>query len=370
MCLNSADALFQRIRLYNITMFIKLITQGFFLPFLFIFAFSVNAQEIVPNERLFSIKTETDTPNINSSISVELEDIDRNDPILENVIEGTFARLNDIDSINWKLNGVDIPELKDEDKGELPVGSEIGLNLISAEISFQNLTGETEVVVIEKNITPILFEVYIEGETVSPPRYLGRNLPSGNSPITFSSLIRYKDVSGVLRTEKDFNFEWSLSGRGVFGSKRQASTITIEEGFRYIQSPVKLSANAVYKNNVNVTLSKTVYAELVIPRLLKYESDLLNGLKTERVIASGDFITSTPVTISLYPLYFSQSSFLKGDLIYNWYVGRNISPTKQGRKIDIDLEGESSEIDFRVEVLNQNKNEYKIPTESRFKLRL
>ena len=279
-----------------------------------------------------------------------------NTPKANNLIELNIASatesIRNITSVDWYVNGSLFPKYKNS--LSLSFILENDPVDIQADVRFSRGVVGEGFYRVQRTVTPVIFDVLWEGVSVVPRGYRGYKLVAPNSPFDVSVKIIYKDASGEY-DEDDFLISWRYdfvvqeTGLG-FSKIRLNDGISLRDQYKDIVVEAKL------KDDTNVRFTEVIRVRPVTPRVLGYLNSLEFGL-VETTISKTIRPESFPFTVSLYPYYYTKTDFEKNSIQYNWFVNAEKNYSKQGRKVDIDIEGkESLTIPFNVRVENENNS--------------
>ena len=259
-----------------------------------------------------------------------------------------------IRSVDWYVGDAEQKKFKNKLYLELNVpNSPI---FITANIIYFDIFDKRRSAQVTRIIQPILFDVLWEGDTAVTPGYRGHKLVGPDAPIVLSAHIEYINLFGTIFTEKDFSFRWLIDFKYSKEGGPGKYKIVIPEGIDYLSEYLNVRVEATLVNDTSITFTKNISVPVSQPVFLAYTHSPLYGLNTRRAIPKNSIIIKKPVTISLYPFYFSKKD-LDADLIrYNWFVSNGKDVSKTGRRLDISVEGESVRIPFKVNIQNENNN--------------
>lgn len=269
-------------------------------------------------------------------------------------IRSNKAFVSSIRSVTWYVDNIERVEYANKMKITEIAGSTP--RRVNARIHYFDSQGGKRVTDISRWIRPVIFDVLWEAESVVTPLYRGHRLAGPEVPIKFSAKIQYVDQNGVIYTEKDFSFRWMIESRYHSDRGPGVSSVLYEGGGSYLNRYIIVQVEATLIESGKVAFEKTINAPIVEPRLLVYPHTLLFGLARDRVFSKNLSLGSEEITASVYPFYFSQSDFEKNAIQYKWFVNNETSHLKEGRKLDISVRGESTEIPVRVFAQNENKD--------------
>ena len=259
-----------------------------------------------------------------------------------------------IRSVQWYVDKVERHDLEGkftitEIAGSVP-------KQVTAQIHFFDSQGNRQYAEVIRWIRPVIFDVLWEADSVVTPLYRGHKLAGPQTPIKLSANVQYVDQGGAVYTEEDFSFRWMIESRYRDERGPGVSSVVYEEGGSYFNKYILVRVEVALISDNTVSFEKVINVPIVEPHLLVYPHTLLYGLSRDRVISKDLAFGTEKVTASVYPFYFSQTDFEKDAIQYRWYVNNETSHLKEGRKLDISVEGDGAEIPVRVFAQNENKD--------------
>lgn len=273
-------------------------------------------------------------------------------------LENGNSSIQSVRSVDWYIDETKQEKYKNKLSLDVPVSNTP--SFITANIIYFDILNNRQSAQIIRIIQPILFDILWEGDTITIPEYRGHKLVGPDSPVTLSAHIQYTNEFGSIFTEKDFSFRWLINFKYSKESGPGKHTITIPNAINYLSGVLNIQLDATLISDDSQTFRKNTFIPVSTPVLLAYTHSPLYGLNTRRVVSENSIILKKPLTISLYPFYFSKKDF-ESDLIrYNWFVNNNKNVSKMGRRIDISIEGESVRVPFKIDVQNENNSLQKI----------
>lgn len=269
-------------------------------------------------------------------------------------IRSNKAFISGIQSVTWYVDEIERPEYKN--KMEITEIAGSTPRRASARIQYFDSQDRRRVITIYRWIRPVIFDVLWEADAVVTPLYRGHRLAGPQTPINLSAKVQYVDESGVVHTEKDFSFRWMIESRYHSDRGPGVSSVMYEGGGSYLNRYIIVQVEATLIHSGKVAFEKIINVPIVEPRVLVYPHTLLYGLARDRVFSQNLSLGSEEITASVYPFYFSRSDFEKNAIQYKWFVNNETSHLKEGRKLDISVQGENTEIPIRVFAQNENKD--------------
>ena len=272
-----------------------------------------------------------------------------------------------IRSVRWYVDGVERPEYENKFKLTEIAGS--SPKQVVAYIHYFDVLGERRYVEITRWLRPVIFDILWEARSVVPPLYDGHRLAGPGTPVVISAKIQHVDEGGRVYNEDDFSYRWMIESRYHDDRGPGVSRIVYEEGGNYFNRYIIVKAEATLISDGSVAFEKTINIPVVEPRVLVYPHTLLYGLSRNQVISENTLFGTEKVTASVYPLYFDRDDFNKDAIQYKWFINNASKYLKEGRKLDISLEGEEGVL-IPVRILAQNENNDLQQIDSAFNFRL
>ena len=272
-----------------------------------------------------------------------------------------------IQSVRWYVDGVERKGYEDklsftEIAGNSP-------KRVVARIYYFDVLGERRYAEITRWMRPVIFDILWEADSVVTPLYRGHKLAGPQVPIKITAKIQYVDNDGIVYTEEDFSFRWMIESRYYGDRGPGASSVVYEEGGNYFNRYIIVTAEVTLLRDNSVDFTRTTNVPVTEPRILVYPHTLLYGLSRNRVVSEDLLFGTEKVTASVYPFYFSKSDFDKNAIQYRWFVDNQTSHLKEGRKLDISIEGQRG-ASIPVRIFAQNENEDLQQSDTTFSFRL
>ena len=269
-------------------------------------------------------------------------------------IRSNKSFISSIRLVTWYVDGTERAEYTN--KMEITEIASSTPKRVNARIHYFDSQGNKRFIDISRWIRPVIFDVLWEADSVVTPLYRGHRLAGPQTPIKLSAKIQYVDQDGVVYTERDFSFRWMIESRYHSSRGPGVSSVVYEDGGSYLNRYIIVQVEATLIKSGKVAFEKIINVPIIEPRLLVYPHTLLYGLARDRVFSKNLSLGSEEITASVYPFYFNQSDFEKNAIQYRWFVNNETSHLKEGRKLDISVQGENTEIPIRVFAQNENKD--------------
>lgn len=228
---------------------------------------------------------------------------------------------------------------------------------IAANIIYFDVFGQRKQVRLVKWIRTAVFDILWEGDSVVIPLYRGHKLAGPQTPLNISAKVQYIDLNGNTHSEKDFSFRWEIESRFYGDIGPSQSSIVYEKGGTLLNDSIFVKAQATLINNPEIVFEKSIVIPIVEPRILLYPRTLLHGLSTTSAVPSSARLSQQPFSTSVYPFYFSKDDFDKNAIQYTWFVNNSPNHLKEGRTIDISIDGGDVSIPIRIHAENSNKKQ-------------
>ena len=296
------------------------------------------AQGAVYNAYSLSFSTESPSPGETVEVTIRTDG----------------ASTGNIRSVRWYSDGEERPAFNDKLVMREIVGNtpkQIDATVVYFDHSKRRMNTR-----VTRWIRPVIFDLLWEGDSVTIPDYRGHHLAGPRTPITVSANIQYIDTFGIVYSENDFSFLWEVESEYHADRGPGVSRIVIEEGGTYLNNSIFIRAQATLINDSGTSFERIISVPITEPRLLIYSHTLLYGLFRYATVPKEAVLEKTPVTLSLYPLFFSAADFEKDAIQYRWFVNNNPNHAREGRRIDISLGGQSIPVPIRISAHNENKN--------------
>lgn len=268
-------------------------------------------------------------------------------------IQGASESPRNIRSIRWSIDGKSLNEENNKTSIERLVTSTP--QQISVRIIYSDVFGGNQTLNLTKWIVPSVVDIFWESVGVTTPLYKGYKLATRGTPIRLTAEIQYIDERGKVFDENDFFFVWSVSSEeqsDVSGPGSNSFVLEATNVVRRSYLPIKMEAQL--GQGQGVLLEKKIRVPIISPRVLVYNSNLSQGLNTRRVVGNRDVAQQNPISLSVYPFYFSESDFEQNKIQYNWFVNGGRQPIRNSRRVSFSYEGDESPVTMDIQVQNAN----------------
>ncbi len=300
----------------------------------------VIAQNIPAASDLLGISASTTTPALGDTVTIK-------------VTSGQVSK-SAVDSTKWFINGKIDEKFNDLLQIDFKVLDLSRPTTITCNITFY-YGGLRQQLTQEIIIYPVRLDIIWEGEVVTPAHYLGYPLPGRDAPIRVSADLLYQSGTSVF-TERDFSFVWEVNGRVFQGAQGVGkSVIIIPSEPRYDLPKIKVTVTAKKLNNQSFVVKRSVTIPRNFPKLLVYEFEALRGVLHNRAFGK-NVLFSEPITLSVYPYFFSLEAFNNGTITYNWFKNGEEKLEEDSRRVNLLLSGDEGAFFLKV-VAEQRKGD-------------
>jgi hypothetical protein len=247
-------------------------------------------------------------------------------------------------NLQWFINGKEDASSKNKNSITQTAGNTGSKTTIIARVTLSDGTR------VEKKVTiqPTRIDLHIRGNSIVPPFYKGRSLPSSGNSIDVRALV----FTGQNVPASNYLYLWKLNGKIQNGGAVKGNTL-----FSFIPS---LEKNVVVSLEVQdgsgrVIAQKSQSMEIVQPELYFYEQNPLRGLSS--IALSDPYIfVGDEITIRAEG-YFMNTSLQGRDILREWKIGNKVVHNAQDdpQEITIRKEGNtgSSKLSFHIRNLQQ-----------------
>ena len=241
--------------------------------------------------------------------------------------ENTFtASLNDyslaaeVTSINWKVDGVAIPDSKNQRTVTVKAKGAGVKMVVEATITISG--GSTRV--IKQNVTPLYFDIIVEPQTKTPTFYIGRSLPSIGSTVNLTALL-----GGNNSLPSALLYTWRINNQVIEGGTvRGKNTISIQTppGQVFLVTVDVSTLDGVFLTR------RTLELPSVNPEIIFYETSSLYGVSS-RALSSFNLVGGS-ATIKAEPYNLDIKTYNNPDHL-EWKVDGVLSNNTGGNPYEI-----------------------------------
>ena len=200
----------------------------------------------------------------------------------------------------------------------------------------------------KKNITPIRIDMLVEADTLAPPFYKGRTIPSSGSLVRVTAI----PFTGKTKSPTSYSYIWKIGnnvqqGGSVYGK----NFTTFTPGF---EKNVHVSVDVIDKSGTRVG-QKSISIPITDPELYFYEINPLRGI-SQTAMRSPYIFIGDEMQIRAEP-YFIDKNILKKNPLLQWKLnGKTIkNPSGDPQEITLRKEGDSGSftLEFHIRNLQQ-----------------
>ena len=278
-----------------------------------------------------TIKTNPDTPGPNQETTVSLE---------------SFAVDLDSSVIMWYVDkeimksgiGEKSIQTKTKNFGETTTIDVVISNTQNGRIDKQLL------------LTPVEVDLLWEADTVVPPFYKGKALP------TYKSLVRVIAVPRFNASWSDpaiFNYSWTANNIQGIGQGLGKNSAVVPMKYSGSTVPVRVMVNG--GGSTNGSGSATINITAVDPLLLFYENEPLLGTLFERALTGAISTPKTEFRVRAVPYYFSYSDYIEGLFVYDWKQNSQATTPNSNQGVLVVAKNGLSEQTTSVELTVSNR---------------
>lgn len=246
--------------------------------------------------------------------------------------------------IQWFINGIEDIASKNKSSITLQAGAVGSTTDITMKITRQG--GST--IKRQHTVTPYRVDLIVDADTVTPPFYFGRTLPSSGSTIKTTALIFSKENHSL----SGYSYVWKLNGKiQAGGIPNQDNTYSFIPSF---EDEALLSVD-VFNNSGQVIASKSQLIPIAKPELNFYEKNPLRGLSFT-ALADPYLFIEDEVTIRAEG-YFMSRELLSKNVLMQWKInGKSVQNSEnEEQEITLQKEGNTgrSKLSFHIRNLQQ-----------------
>lgn len=199
-------------------------------------------------------------------------------------------------SFTWTANGKVIAEGIGADRATITAGRVGESTTVTVRIADENGT----VAEISRTLLPATLDLVWEGNTYTPPFYLGRPLPTGESTVTVSALPDIR-VGGTRVAKENLVYEWYLNNNDrPYRSGYGLHTITLAPPL--FDSAFTVSVTAKTRNSAGVARDSVVITP-TRPDVILYEQGPLLGTLFNKAATDEFVLDEEEVTFRLFPFF-------------------------------------------------------------------
>ncbi len=247
-------------------------------------------------------------------------------------------------SLLWFVNGVEQGAYKNKNSMTTQAGGIGAVENITAKVTL--LSGE--VVTVKHTVTSNRVDLLIEADTVVPPFYKGRRLPSSGSTVHATALVFTK----LQQPMSAFAYLFKLNGQTQNGGAIQGdNTFEFTPSF---ENQTVLEVTVLNKNGVTIAQESQVIP-IVKPELAFYEKNPLRG-QLFTALSNPFLFIGDEITVRAEG-YFMSKDLLGSDILRRWSINNKNVAADDTEPNELTLHkegaGASSKISFHIRNLKQ-----------------
>lgn len=243
----------------------------------------------------------------------------------------------------WQVNGTVVDQGLGLDRLRVDLGP------AGTQTSVKLTVSENGLIFGERTITlqPASIDIAWEGNTYTPPFYIGRPLPTGSSSVTLNAVPHFVQ-NGTRIDPSRLTYRWYVnSSQTPARVGVGASTLTIQPP--RFENDFTVSVVAESPDGAQQA-EKDVVINPVRPRVVLFEYSPLVGLRFETALRSNITLTEDEITVAAFPLFVNTLL----DPEYVWHVGgKEVKQTgRNDRELTLRRSGDgggSAQVEFGFE---------------------
>lgn len=250
--------------------------------------------------------------------------------------------INSIGStINWRVDGVDRPgdNNRSIEVEAGPLGTETKVDLTLTQADGSRLT-------TSHIIKPVRLDIIVEGDTLTPPFYRGRALPSKQSNIKAVALLHTAsadDFSG-------YTYRWLVNNNVAAGGGRVGqNTFSFVSDF---DNNPRLTVE-VYDRAGEMVASRGIRIKMTEPELHFYEVNPLRG-QSRHALSNTFFMVGNETTVRAEPYFVNRNIFTRNTLLNEWRLNRSLVSGNPSMPNEITLARQGDSGSFRLDFQLRN----------------
>lgn len=263
-------------------------------------------------------------------------------------IESFSTDLNRAD-ISWEING----DLYSAGKGlvvesfRAPVAGDVLV------ISLTIFTVEGNAISRTYTVAPAKVDLYFEADTYTPPFYKGKSMYTHQSNLTVHA-FPYISEDGRFLNRNELSYVWEVDNR-VIQDKSGYGKSSFAYNSGLLSQEVKISVTVSSVGNPSVA-EADIFIDPKDPDILLYENHPLYGLIMKNIVDNFYTLTTSDVSITAIPLFFSTSARTSPQIEYSWRLnGQNLDIFDNVSEIAFrNSKNEDGEAQIRVQAKHRN----------------
>lgn len=248
------------------------------------------------------------------------------------VLRSTLHDLSN-STITWRANGALIAQGEGVTNATVTAG-EIGTETdISVEVSTEGGDAAAAAAII-----PTRVDVLWEADSLVPPFYRGRALPSAGSRVRLMAVAFLPSSAGGYLPADKITYTWRRNGEIVL-SGRGKTTVTIP-------GPVLFGTDTVTVQTVSADKRVEGLGRVRIPSvepvLSLYTNHPLFGITYHRALGPTTFVAESEMSFTAIPYFAPASAANDPDLLYAWRLNRTGIDTNESGTNEITIDAAKS----------------------------
>lgn len=246
--------------------------------------------------------------------------------------------------IRWFINGTE--DFTSKNKNDIKhTAGDIGTQtIIKASVTLQ----DGSVVEAFRTIAANRVDLLIDAETLTPPFYKGKTLPSSGSEVKVTALVFTKERS----PESSYSYLWKINGSVQNGGAvKGGNVLSFVPSF---DTSTLISVN-VLNTNGQVIASKSETLPIAEPELLFYEKNPLRGMSF--VSMSNPYIFIGDEIQIRAEGYYMNTALAGSNILREWKINGTVveNDPQNPQEISLQKEGTSggSQVSFHIRNLQQ-----------------
>lgn len=245
-------------------------------------------------------------------------------------------------SVRWFINGSEKADVKNDKTISLKAG-EVG---VATSILTRITKTDGSIEEVAHTVIPTRVDLIIEADTLVPPSYSGKKLPSSGSTLQATALIFTKEK----RSSKEYSYLWKVNGKvqngGAFLGE---NTLSYTPSF---ENEIRLSVD-IFDRSGKIVAQKVRTIPVVKPELVFYEKNPLRGV-SGIALSSPYQLIGEEITIRAEG-YFMSNDNSSSNVLKEWKIDGKVKQTENSEEILLTKKGisGSSIVSFHVRNLQQ-----------------
>ncbi len=177
--------------------------------------------------------------------------------------------------------------------------------------------------ILVDSITVRPASVYLawEGDTWTPPLFLGRALYSTGSSVRLEAFAQIADANGALVPPEQLLYTWRRGTTILTTLSGVGKKSIVVDGPKFLGSDVYSVDVATPDDAVHAIAGALIATSE--PHITLYEDDPSLGVRTERAVAAEYETPGSSIAVRAFPYYADATSPDSAELFYSWRVGTN-----------------------------------------------